>query len=64
MEKTCENCLFDVSPYPNLVVCIAGKRTREYYEIKTDCKRWKENTVENAKEQLKLLKEVKNGRKR
>lgn len=56
--KTCEDCLFYVDSMPDVVICIVGKRIKEYSEIKTNCKKWVENTPENARKELKKLKDV------
>lgn len=58
-ERTCETCLFYVDAMPHIVICIAGKRVKEYLQTKTNCKKWIENTTKNAKEQLKLIKKEK-----
>lgn len=57
MEKSCDTCLFYVDAMPDLVICVAGKHVKEYTQVKTDCKRWIEDTAENAKDQLKLFNE-------
>ena len=59
MKKYCENCLFYVDAMPHEVICVGGKHTKSYAQIKTNCKKWVEDTAENAKEQLKLLKKEK-----
>ena len=59
MEKSCDTCLFYVDAMPDLIICIAGKRTKEYIYMKNDCKKWVENTAANAKEQLEKLKQEK-----
>lgn len=56
--KSCDTCLFYVDAMPDVVICIVGKRIKEYYEIKTNCKKWVENTPENARKELKKLKDV------
>lgn len=56
--KTCEDCLFYVDSMPDVVICIGGKRIKEYSEIKTNCKKWVENTPENASKELKKFKDV------
>lgn len=55
--SSCENCLFFVEPYPSLMQCIGGRGIYELKSIKTDCKRWVEDTKENAVEWLKKHKE-------
>ena len=57
MEKSCDNCLFYVDAMPDVVICVAGKHVKEYAYMKKNCKKFLENTTENAKEQLKKLKE-------
>lgn len=57
MNRTCENCLFFVEPYSTLMLCIGGRGTYELKNVKTDCKRWVEDTKENAEEWLKRHKE-------
>lgn len=59
MDKSCDTCLFSNFAMPHLVICVAGKRVKEYLQVKTNCRRWVENTAENAKEQLKLIKQEK-----
>ena len=59
MEKSCETCLFYVDAMPHIVICIAGKRIKEYAYMKKNCKKWLENTTKNAEEQLEKLKEHK-----
>lgn len=54
--KTCENCLFYVEPMPGMVICVGHKRIKEYANIQNNCKRWVENTSENAKEWLRTHK--------
>lgn len=56
--KTCEDCLFYVDSMPDVVICIGGKHIKEYSEIKTNCKKWVENTPENASKELKKFKDV------
>lgn len=56
-EKSCDTCLFYVGSMPHVVICIGGKRVKEYGEIKTDCKHWVKDTPENAKRELKKIKE-------
>ena len=56
MEHTCETCLFYVDAMPDIVICVTGKRFKEYLRPKNNCKKWVENTAHNAKEQLKLIK--------
>lgn len=58
-EKSCDTCLFYVNAMPNVIICIGGKRTKEYSEMKTNCKKWVEDTPKNAKEQLELIKKEK-----
>ena len=50
---SCENCLFYVDAMPHEVICIGHKRIKSYPKIQKNCKRWIENTPENAKEWLK-----------
>lgn len=50
--RTCEDCLYYFNPMPHTVVCIGGKRVKEYAEIKTNCKKWVKNTPENASKEL------------
>ena len=54
--KNCENCLFYVDAMPNSVICVAGKRIKDYARIKQNCKKWVENTPENAEKELKYMK--------
>lgn len=55
--KTCENCLFYVDAMPHEVICVEWKKTKSYAMMKTNCKRWVENTKDNANEWLKKHKE-------
>ena len=55
-KKSCDTCLFYVDSMPHLVICIAGKRIKEYTEIKMNCKKWVEDTPENAERELKKIK--------
>jgi len=59
MKNSCKTCLFYVDAMPYIVICVAGKRSKEYLRPKNNCKKWVENTAHNAKEQLKLIKEEK-----
>lgn len=59
MEKSCDTCLFYVDAMPHLIICIAGKHVKEYVYMKHNCKKWVENTTQNAKEQLEKLKDAK-----
>ena len=59
--KTCENCLFYVDAMPDEVICVAWKKTKSYAMMKTNCKRWVENTKDNANEWLKKHKEEMKG---
>ena len=54
--KNCENCLFYVDAMPSLVICVASKRIKEYAWIQHNCKKWVENTTENADKVLKRMK--------
>lgn len=56
-EKACDTCLFYVDSMPGVIICIGGKRIKEYVRMKHNCKNWVENTSENAKEWLKKNKE-------
>ena len=58
-NKSCDTCLFYVDSMPDVIICIGGKHVKEYGEMKTNCKKWVENTPKNAKEQLALIKEEK-----
>lgn len=58
LEKSCDTCLFYVDAMPDVIICIGGKRVKEYGEMKTNCKNWV-NTPENAKKELKKIKEKK-----
>ena len=51
--KGCDNCLFYVDAMPDNVICIAGKRIKEYSRIQHNCKKWVENTPDNAERWLK-----------
>ena len=53
--NNCENCLFYVDAMPSCVICVAGKRIKEYMRIQHDCKKWVENTTENAEKELKQM---------
>lgn len=59
MDKSCDTCLFSNFAMPHIIICVAGKRIKEYQQGKTNCKLWQENTAANAKKQLKLLKQEK-----
>ena len=54
--KNCENCLFYVDAMPDYVICVAGKMIKDYARIKHNCKKWVENTPENAEKELKSMK--------
>lgn len=58
-EKSCDTCLFYIDAMPHVVICIGGKRVKKYGEMKTNCEKWVENTPENAKKELKRIKEEK-----
>ena len=53
--RNCESCLFYVDAMPNLIVCIGGTGIKTYASVRTKCRKWVENTPENADELLKLL---------
>lgn len=55
--ETCENCLFYVDAMPDEVICVAWKKTKSYAMMKTNCKRWVEDTQDNANKWLKKYKE-------
>lgn len=55
MKGACESCLFYIDALPDTVICIGGKRTKEYVWTKTNCKKWVENTPENADKYLKFF---------
>ena len=57
VEKSCETCLFYVDAMPDVIICIRYKRIKEFANMKHNCKRWVENTPENAKRELKKIKE-------
>lgn len=55
MEKSCDTCLFYVDSMPDVIICIGGKRIKEYANMKHNCKNWVENTPENAEKELKKI---------
>jgi len=38
---------------PHTVICIGGKRVKEYAQMKNNCKKWVEKTPENAEKWLR-----------
>jgi hypothetical protein len=40
---------------PHVIICIGGKHIKEYVNMKHNCKKWMENTPENAERELKKL---------
>jgi hypothetical protein len=58
-KKSCNTCLFCVDSMPDVIICIAGKKIKEYVRMKMNCEKWVEDTTENAKEQLKRIKQQK-----
>ena len=58
-NKSCDTCLFYVDSMPDVIICIGGKRVKEFVNMKHNCKKWVENTPKNAKEQLELIKKEK-----
>ena len=55
-EKSCDTCLFYIDSMPDVIICIGGKHVKEYGEMKTNCKKWVENTPENAKREMERIK--------
>jgi hypothetical protein len=45
---------------PSRVICIASKRIKEYARIQHNCKKWVENTPDNADKVLKQMEGVRN----
>lgn len=54
--KGCGTCLFYANPFPDNFICVAGKRIKTYIREKKNCKKWVEDTPENAEIELKKLK--------
>ena len=52
----CTNCLFYVDKLNDVVVCIASKRIKAYANKIKNCKKWVEDTQENAEKELKKIK--------
>lgn len=56
-KKSCDTCLFYVDSMPDVIICIGGKRIKEFVRMKHNCRNWVKNTTENAREQLKRIKQ-------
>ena len=59
MEKSGDTCLFYINSMPDVIICIGGKHIKEYVNMKHNCKKWMENTPENAERELKKIKQEK-----
>jgi hypothetical protein len=44
---------------PDVIICIGGKHIKEYVNMKHNCKKWMENTPENAERELKKIRQEK-----
>ena len=58
-EKSCDTCLFYIDSMPDVIICIGGKHIKEYVNMKHNCKKWMENTPENAERVLKKIRQEK-----
>ena len=58
-EKSCDTFLFYIDSMPDVIICIGWKHIKEYVNMKHNCKKWMENTPENAERELKKIKQEK-----